>query len=78
VYSSLRERSRLLRLMRRVVSDPELLVTRCAWCRRYAFDCKWVEIGETPRFLLQRITRSSTHSICPLCFDDLRTRGLSA
>jgi hypothetical protein len=77
VYSSLRERSRLLRLMRRVVSDPELLVTRCACCRRYA--CDGVRVRDRRKTEVSapedRALLDAQH--LSRCFADVRDRGSS-
>jgi hypothetical protein len=77
VARQLFEHGRVLRLVRQVHGDSELLLTRCAWCRRYALKGAWVEIGERPRFLLRRIARRSTHGLCPRCLDEVRERDLS-
>ena len=74
VARQLVERSRFLRLVRQVERDPERRLTRCAWCRRYAVNDDWLELGQMPRHLRERIKRSLTHGICPCCLADQRER----
>ena len=63
---------------RRLLAE-ERLVTRCAWCERYAIDGVWLDEREVPAFLSRRRrSESATHGICPRCLDDLHKRGLSA
>jgi hypothetical protein len=71
------DRSHVLRAARDMLADHEVLITRCAWCRRYALGGCWLRREETPRFLPPDVARSVTHGICPDCVDDLRARGLS-
>jgi hypothetical protein len=71
------ERSQVLRAARQLLQNEHVLITRCAWCHRFALGGTWLEREETPRFLPPELARSVTHGICPNCVDDLRERGLS-
>lgn len=53
------------------------LITRCAWCGRYAVDDGWLTEESVRAFVRPGDWRSMTHGICPDCFADLRRRGLS-
>jgi hypothetical protein len=71
------DRSEVLHAARRLLHDTDLMITRCAWCNRYALAGHWLEQGEAPVFLPPHMADKVTHGICERCADDLRTRGLS-
>jgi hypothetical protein len=63
-------RSRILLAARELATGRPLL-TRCAWCDRYALAGEWLEAGETPAFVRNRGPDGMTHGICPSCLDPL-------
>lgn len=58
-------------------SDDVMLVTRCAWCERYALHDAWVHGSELAAVTSGRDLVRITHSICPSCLAGLQTSGLS-
>lgn len=71
------DRSQVLHAARRFLGDVDLMITRCAWCNRYALAGHWLEPDEAPASLPRHLAHRVTHGICQRCADDLRARGLS-
>jgi hypothetical protein len=71
------DRSHVLLAAARLVEEPSVCVTCCAWCKRMALADRWLTEEETPRFLPPQLERRLTHGICPACFDELRRSGRS-
>lgn len=58
-------------------ANVQPLITRCAWCRRFAVDAGWLPEDVVHEFVRPGDWRSMTHGICPDCIAELRRRGLS-
>jgi hypothetical protein len=71
-----RRRSELLRVETRLRRE-DALMTRCAWCGRWAIDGKYVDAADdAPVFSVPSPDRI-THGICPPCLGELRADGLT-
>jgi hypothetical protein len=60
----------------RVTAKREVLVTRCAWCKRYAVCDEWISGAELACTAGSTIDLRISHGICPRCLGELRD-GLS-
>jgi hypothetical protein len=69
-------RARILVEGAQVVREPSAMLTRCAWCGRYALGDGWADPDETPVWP-ERLGGRTTHGICGQCLRMLETSGAS-
>src|SRR5262249_52620478 len=69
--------SRCIVASRRLLADPESVITRCAWCGRLALGGAWMPVDEIPVFVNGRLEGQTTHGICLGCIDRLEREGKS-
>jgi hypothetical protein len=65
----------LARILREAGEGDRMLV-HCAWCGRLEIGDEWLRletIGSGQTRIAERIVRSSTHGICPDCFERVST-----
>jgi hypothetical protein len=53
----------------------EVLVTRCAWCKRYAVYDEWISAAELDQAAGSTIDLRISHGICPHCLGGVREGG---
>ena len=61
----------------RATAKREVLVTACAWCKRYAVCDEWISGAELDRVAGSTINLRVSHGICPHCLGELQEGGLT-
>jgi hypothetical protein len=67
--------SEMLASARRIVRQPDSMVTRCAWCGRLQLGGHWTLVDQAPSFFKDFVDRSVTHGICGDCMRGLESSG---